>query len=258
MHTPYRSIFDLDNRGNGIKEKMTMDTSQASGYSLYPNRDSTEVTQTCENDDSSPPCDYGVSTIFEATTVGGGSDNPDDPDDLTEEQKARSVVFTFTDTACWTIVFNAYCPFEPLGECKNYSGSKFLFGGNAQQITSEGETDCSPTRREKRNLAATTDKERRNLAATADKERRNLADDNAAEVAGIGSCTMQFGSRRRLAGGRAMQDAGVSTDIGMSIQVTTLDAGPPGLRTAGGTTFGTANLVSIIGLIIVNALILLV
>lgn len=250
------SIFDLDNRGNdaninsgltAIQEKMTMDTSQALGYSLYPNIEETEVTQKCENDDSQPPCDYGVRTVFEATTIGNGPDNPDDPDDLTELQKARSIVFTFTDTACWTIVFNAYCPVEPSGQCTWYGGSNFLFGGNAQQIISEGETDCSTSPNgQVRNLDATTDKERRNLA------------DNDAEVLGSGSCSLQFGSRRRLAGGRAMQDAGASADIGMSIQVTTLDAGPPGLRTAGGTTFGTANLVSIIGLIIVNALILLV
>ena len=234
VYTPYRSIFDLDNRGKagnptkGIHEKMTMDTSQASSYSLYPDRYLTEVDQTCENDRSPPPCDYGVRTVFEATVVGKGTDNPDDPDNLTNEQMSRSIVFTFTDTACWTIVYNAYCPLEPESTCSWYGGSNFLFAGSAQQIIQEGETDCSPTNRKRRNLATTSE----------------------AQVEGVGSATLKFGgSRRRLADdGRTLQDAAAGqVDIGMSIEVTSSDDGPAALRTAGGCAAGGAALVSILG-----------
>ena len=148
-----RSIFYLDRRNNvktgyGIHEKMLIDTSKTSGYVLYPDKEKTEVKQTCENDGSSPPCANGVRTVFEATTDGTGKDNPSDPNNLTEQQKSRSIVFSFEDTECWEFVYDAYCPFEPEQSCAWYGGSNFFFSGSAKEVVDEGECISPPQERD--------------------------------------------------------------------------------------------------------------
>ena len=75
---------------------------------------------------------------------------------------------------------------------------------------------------------------------------RNLQSDKSAEVGGLGTATLQFGSSRRLADDeRNLQDNPVA-DIGMTIGVTTLDDGPAPLRTAGGATVGTTIITTIL------------
>jgi len=140
------SVYDLDERNTdtgdkiGIKEKLIMDATQAEVYQLM---DDTEIVLSCE-DGSALPCTGGVRTVFHSSTAGTGSDNPSDPDDLEDLQKARSVVFTFRDTSCWQFTYDHYCPVDQPGysgpetECRWYGGGNFLFAGDSPQIINEG------------------------------------------------------------------------------------------------------------------------
>ena len=208
---------------------MSIDTSQASGYSFYPDMASTELEVFCENDGSAPPCDEGVRTIFEGTTVGNKKDNPTDPNSLTELQKKRSVVFTFTDTACWTLEFNAYCPSEPEMLCSNYNGGKLLFGGGASQVVSQGTTECSSEEEsyDSRYLAEME------LDGTIVRDLKT-----SAEVAGVGQATMRFGGARRLTKNkRALQgDAGPQANIELLVGIQTVGDELELARTAGGSS----------------------
>eukprot|EP00534_Pseudo-nitzschia_fraudulenta_P008516 CAMPEP_0201149222 /NCGR_PEP_ID=MMETSP0851-20130426/10575_1 /ASSEMBLY_ACC=CAM_ASM_000631 /TAXON_ID=183588 /ORGANISM="Pseudo-nitzschia fraudulenta, Strain WWA7" /LENGTH=765 /DNA_ID=CAMNT_0047425587 /DNA_START=1226 /DNA_END=3520 /DNA_ORIENTATION=+ len=251
-------VFDIDNRNSaiGIHEKMTIDTQQASGYSLYPNIDQTEVSLSCENDGSAPPCDGGVRTVFAGTTIGNGQDNPTSPENLTEQQKRRSVVFTFTNTSCWTMEYHAYCPFEPEQNCRWYGASKFLFSGTASQIVEEGVTDCTPvggggsSTSGWRALGETSEGTGSVTASARDNTledgrrkqgRRELLSEKSAEVGGIGTATLSFGrrerERRRLLAkeGRVLQGAEPSSDIELTVGLIYSDDDPYGsIRTAGG------------------------
>jgi hypothetical protein len=249
---PYRSIFDLDKRSNGVTERVSMDVSQSFGYTLYPNSTHTEVYSFCENDGSEPPCDEGFRTVFSATTIGGGSDNPMDPDDLTEEQKMRSVVFSFQNASCWTFEFNALCPTEPEIACGASSGSILLFGGGASQIVTQGVTSCSDEEEERRDLKDETRFVR--LLQTSE---------TMAEVGGIGTATLMFipGARRlerstERKAGRDLQDgSGPKVDIEIVVSIETSDDPFGGLRTAGGTSASSGSLLLVLGLL-VNAAIL--
>ena len=245
----HRTIFDLDIRSNkqgavnSVHEKMIMDTSQAYSYSVWPNSFDSEVHQSCENSGFSPPCAPGERTVFAATEVGQGEDNPSSPNDLSDLQKKRSVTFTFQNTNCWTMVYNAFCPYEPSETCSWYGGSNFLFGGGAQQIIEEGETTCFPANDYPvRNLVNTEAANNEAAGIGSDSTQfgasRSLVDDATKSiVAGLGSATLQFGGGRRLEDGRALQDDTVASEIGMSITVsTTEDVGPYRLRTAGGAS----------------------
>jgi len=139
------SVYDLDERSNGgsdgIKEKMIMDLSQASDYYLYPSVDETEIEMSCENSGASPPCEQGVRTVFHSSTGGDKHDNPDSPTELTEEQKRRSVVFSFENVSCWDFTYKHYCQIEEDegGECKWYGGGNFLYSGSAKEVVEGGE-----------------------------------------------------------------------------------------------------------------------
>eukprot|EP00537_Pseudo-nitzschia_pungens_P011585 CAMPEP_0172382072 /NCGR_PEP_ID=MMETSP1061-20121228/56_1 /TAXON_ID=37318 /ORGANISM="Pseudo-nitzschia pungens, Strain cf. pungens" /LENGTH=484 /DNA_ID=CAMNT_0013109879 /DNA_START=46 /DNA_END=1500 /DNA_ORIENTATION=- len=139
------TIFDMDRRKNsagkrGIHERMFMDLSQVSNFFMYPNEYESQIKQSCE--DGQPiPCDAGVRTIFEATQDGTKHDNPSDPNILTELQMKRSITFTFMATSCWTLVYDAYCPFEletPKQHCSWYGGSNFFFAGQQDQMNDIG------------------------------------------------------------------------------------------------------------------------
>ena len=144
------TIFDLDERGSdngsngiGIKEKFIMDVSQAEVFQVI---DGTEVVISCEDGKTDLPCDPGVRTVFHSSTSGVGKDNPEDPNNLTFKQRARSVAFTFQDTSCWDITYDHYCPPEQPGytetndrRCRNYTGGNFLFSGSSEQMIEEGE-----------------------------------------------------------------------------------------------------------------------
>jgi hypothetical protein len=143
------TVFDTDERGGGIKEKMLMDVSQAASFQLWPDRTRSEIKMMCEYG-SSLPCNSGVRTIFHSSTVGTGEDNPTDPNMMTDQQKSRSVTFTFTDTDCWEFTYDHYCPSEQLdydgqnSVCKGYTGGNFLFSGDSNEIISEGECVVQP------------------------------------------------------------------------------------------------------------------
>lgn len=218
------ALFDLDLRGGtpGIIEKVTMDTSQAAGYTLYPNITHSEVSVFCENDGSAPPCDEGVKTVFEGSSHGTGTDNPTDPSELTEQQMMRSVVFSFVNRSCWTLEFNAYCPES---QCGWYGGSRLLFSGGASQVVQYGSTDCTGA------------EERRDLQIALPSWMST-----SAIVEGYGYATLNWYNSRRLGSssdkkdGRRLQQDGVGSDIGLSIPITFGDDFSPRLKTAGGSS----------------------
>ena len=90
------TIYDLDQRsrplsaGQGtrltsIKERMIIDLSQVAGYHLWPDATQSKVSTSCE--DGSPlPCHAGTRTVFHSSEWGQASDNPSDPNDMTELQ----------------------------------------------------------------------------------------------------------------------------------------------------------------------------
>jgi hypothetical protein len=151
-------VYDLDERGDdeikggiGIKEKLIMDISQASTYQLV---NDTEVKLSCE-DGSDIPCKAGVRTVFHSSTWGVGDDNPTDPENLTKQQKARSVSFEFRDISCWDFTYDHYCPpdqpdydgrYGRENNCRWYGGGNFLYAGDSPEIMEEGEClTASPT-----------------------------------------------------------------------------------------------------------------
>jgi len=217
------SVFDIDNRVGeyAIREKLTMDTTQAESFALWPNEEESELYQYCENDGSAPPCDEGTRTIFEATTEGVGQDNPNDPNNMTDQQKKRSIVFTFKNKSCWTVIYSVYCSFEPERECRSYTGARLLFAGGADEVTQTGETKCAP--------------ERRNLGKSAE-EARNL--EEFAIIEGYGTATLAFGNRGRRhlsKDGRMLQaTGGLKSDIDLSISIIMSDDDIGRSKTAGG------------------------
>jgi len=135
---------------NGIKEKLIIDATQASDYQLYPSIEESEVKLSCEDGTTTLPCPPGVRTVFHSSTRGPGSDNPTDPNNMTELQLERSVIFRFDNTACWTFTYSHYCPpdeKDPAGPgCRWYGGGNFLYAGEAEQLIEEGEcVTKSPT-----------------------------------------------------------------------------------------------------------------
>lgn len=143
------SAYDLDERNaaaNGIKEKMLFDMSQADDFFLWPNAEESEVKTYCEHSGSPPPCENGERVVFHSSTHGTGGDNPRDPNHLSELQKKRSVVFTFTNTACWDFSYHHYCKIEEDEgkSCRWYGGGNFLFAGDAKEIVERGECLTNP------------------------------------------------------------------------------------------------------------------
>lgn len=228
------SVFDLDNRGGGnpgINEKISITTNQVAGYSLYPNSILTEIDQYCENDNSAPPCDPNVRTVFEGTKVGSGTDNPTDPGALTEEQKKRSVVFTFANTSCWTMEFNSYCTGEPAQSCGWYGGSKLLFSGAAQEIVQQGETDCGGSDRRNLLLHPTVNSNGNNYA----EEERDLQEVDI--VTGSGTVILMFSTRRRLKmdnGGNRILQADPQSAVELNVNLERADEDYRLSQTAGG------------------------
>lgn len=141
------SVFDLDQRGGGIEERMFMDLAQSQSMQVWPNAEESEIDMMCE-DGSALPCKAGIRTLFHSTTAGVGSDNPTDPNNMDTLQKKRSITFTFTDTDCWEFTYDHYCPGEQDdGDgsiCKGYTGGNFLFSGDSTAIHTEGECILPP------------------------------------------------------------------------------------------------------------------
>ena len=152
------TLFDIDQRsetkkngradGVGNKEMFLFDTRQSEVYQVI---EGTQVVISCE-DGTETPCEPGVRTMFHSSEVGNPYDNPSDPNELTFQQMAKSVSFTFQDTSCWDITYNQYCPVDqpdytgPETECRRYNGGMLLFSGAAAQIIEEGEClTTSPT-----------------------------------------------------------------------------------------------------------------
>ncbi|VEU43359.1 unnamed protein product [Pseudo-nitzschia multistriata] len=143
------TVFDIDRRnsqttGYNLWERLEIDATQATGYTLYPNPADSEVRQFCKNSLGVPPCAENEMTVFEALEDGTGADNPGTPDVLTELQKKRSVSFTFTDRSCFSFSYDAYCPFEPDNDCAWYGGNNFLFAGYARELMYDGECVVQP------------------------------------------------------------------------------------------------------------------
>jgi hypothetical protein len=149
------SVYDIDERSadkKGIKEKLIMDTSQIEEYALWPNEDESEIKLFCENFTLWPytsasqvnqlPCNDGERMVFHSSTQGVGADNPKDKDNMTEQQRRRSVQFFFKNKSCFTFTYSHYCPPDEAGNSKKcvwYGGGNMLFAGSAKQLIEEGE-----------------------------------------------------------------------------------------------------------------------
>jgi len=136
------TAYDADERGDdnlkagiGIKEKLLINTSQIEYLHLSK---TTEITIECEDGSPyNPEQDCIGRTVFLSSEAGTGDDNPKDPNDLSQIQQDRSIMFTFKDTACWEFTYDHYCPAEQDGylggetECRWYGGGNFLFSGES-------------------------------------------------------------------------------------------------------------------------------
>merc|ERR1711865_110121 len=88
------------------------------------------------------PCNDGERTVFHSSTQGVGADNPKDKDNMTEQQRRRSVQFFFKNKSCFTFTYSHYCPSDEAGSSKKcvwYGGGNMLFAGSAKQLIEEGE-----------------------------------------------------------------------------------------------------------------------
>jgi len=65
---------------------------------------------------------------YMASTAGNADDNPSAPDDLTQQQQDRGVVFQIENTDCFRVKLSVVCD----GRC--HGGRNFLFAGRANQI----------------------------------------------------------------------------------------------------------------------------
>jgi len=145
------TAFDLDDRGKNtklgqsIREKVIIDTSQVESFFLT---ETTEVKLQCENRTPySGTCD-GARTVFRSSRPGGGEDNPIDPNNLTQDQRDRTVEFTFKDKACFELTFDHFCPAdqdywkkESFGKCKRYNGGFLLFSTATDPTIIDGECE---------------------------------------------------------------------------------------------------------------------
>merc|ERR1712072_738765 len=86
-----------------------------------------EVKLSCEDGSVTLPCAPDVRTVFHSSTKGNSTDNPMDPDDMSEKQLKRSIIFRFENKSCWTFTYSHYCPpdeADPLNSegCNWYGG----------------------------------------------------------------------------------------------------------------------------------------
>jgi len=115
-------FFDLDNRGE-MEESL-----EVYGYDELIIPDVNLKYNYTEN---------SYSVVATATTKGGGGDNPKNPNKLNNNQKSKSIGFSFKDTSCFRADFLVKCPNGlPPGNnvgCKE-GGGNFLFTGVAEQL----------------------------------------------------------------------------------------------------------------------------
>ncbi|MFC5051881.1 PEP-CTERM sorting domain-containing protein [Rubritalea spongiae] len=106
------ALFDLDtgNKGSNIESLSLVNNGAFQSYTV------TNDSELLIGGTYSEP-------NFTATTQGYGSDNPSDPATLTALQENRAVLFSLTDTASFTMVYNT---------TSGRSGRNFLFAGEAE------------------------------------------------------------------------------------------------------------------------------
>ena len=99
------------------------------GDTFYTNYPCTEIEVT----------DRGSNVFaFQATVLGFGCDNPQDPKELNGVMRARSVMFEFADIGCIDLEYNVDGPYEEI------SGRNFLFAGASFSCTCDPIDYCSP------------------------------------------------------------------------------------------------------------------
>ena len=141
--TFYFFLFDFDNRRKkaGIKEKLEI-TNWAEVIKpnvstlLYDEYIQTGMDPTSgsflfypdDNDDHSDN-----NALFNATSQGPNTDNPTDPDNMTELQKQKSVGLKFEDKSSFNVSFYEFCDKVPDTSCA-VTGGNFLFSGSADQL----------------------------------------------------------------------------------------------------------------------------
>jgi len=118
------SFYDMDGTNNS--EGFESISLENDAFTDFYVTNSTELIKS-END--------GLVT-FTASTKGVGEDNPDDPNNLTEQQQNRGVVLQIENTDCFRVKMSVACPPD---SCNG--GRNFLFAGKADQIV----PTCAPT-----------------------------------------------------------------------------------------------------------------
>jgi len=237
------TVFDIDNRGDSglgrIEERLLIDAAHPQSYRLWPNIADSEVIISCEDGTAILPCGEGVRTVYQATTLGTGGDNPGDPNNLSVIQKRRSIAFQFTDTNCFEFTYDHYCPSEQIDEggdgtsCNGrYNGGNFLFAGAADEIITDGECAVTPT------LAPTVDPLTNELS-------RRLG--SSSNNNNINNNIINRSNKRTLQEG----DAAIVAPFEITASLNKADDGPVALQqTAGGTgTSITVVTTTIVGLV---------
>jgi len=124
----YFSFYDLD--ATTAVDGFEQITLQKEDFLEYFVTDNTEIQVFQET---------STELTLEATELGNGRDNPDDPNDLTELQQNRGVVFLMKSMNCFQLKLSVRCD---EGGCD--SGRNFLFAGRANQLIPQCPTP-SPT-----------------------------------------------------------------------------------------------------------------
>merc|ERR1712176_58691 len=112
------SFYDID-AANNVKgfEQVTMKKEEFTDYFVT---NTTEIEVFAETD---------TEVTLEATKYGSIRDNPDDPNDLTELQANRGVVFLMKSLNCFQVKMSVRCAEGGCG-----GGRNFLFAGRANQL----------------------------------------------------------------------------------------------------------------------------
>ena len=130
------SVFDIDNRAE-LVERLLIDPSQFQYYSLDAN---TEIKVECEEDEDVDNCSKRLVFGTEASRTVA---NPSNSSELLPEQLQRSISFTFTQTSCFVVTFQLFCPTD--SNCTETSGGRFVFGGTVNDLipnNNNNNNDC--------------------------------------------------------------------------------------------------------------------
>jgi len=133
------SVYDVDESGQGIKEKLTFNT-PVDGYWLTADTELVTTGAAAGGDLTlvTTGAAAGGDLTFESSVVGIGSDNPDFPENLNPIQEARTVTVQYNSESEFLVTFAAV----DSTDTGDISGRNFLFAGKSDLLT-DGELHCT-------------------------------------------------------------------------------------------------------------------